>query len=369
MTVKAAVVDAVGETLEIRDLELDHPRADEVQVRMVATGVCHTDAVVQAGWIPTTFPVVLGHEGAGIVEKVGPGVTDLRAGDHVVLSFDSCGQCRSCLSGHPAYCLESYRHNFAGGRADGSTSFTDAAGHPVTSHFFGQSSFAERSNVAVRSVVKVPEDMPLELLAPLGCGVQTGAGAVLNVLRPRAGGSFVVFGTGAVGFSALLAAVSQRVGTIIAVDVVPARLEFARELGATHTINGAEEDALARILEITGGGVETALDTTGNARVFAQMIDALAVGGHAGALGAAAAGAEGVVALPTALSRGIRITWVVEGDAVPQLFIPELIAMYRAGDFPYDRLIKTYDFADIRTAFSDSEKGETLKPVVLFGEG
>jgi aryl-alcohol dehydrogenase len=366
MNVKAAVVEKQGDPLRIRELVLDEPRPNEVQVRMVATGVCHTDAVVRDGWIPTAMPIVLGHEGAGIVEKVGSGVSHLQPGDHVVLSVNSCGTCRSCLAGHPAYCLEIYVHNFAGGRPDGTSAFSTADGSRVSSHFFGQSSFAEVVNASVRSVVKIPEDFPLELAGPLGCGIQTGAGAVLNVLRPGPGGSFVVFGSGAVGLSALLGAVADRAGTIIAVDINDARLQLATELGATHVINGAKEDAVARIQEITGGGVQTALDTTGNARVFRQMIDALAVAGHAGALGASAAGSEGVIDLPTALSRGIRITWIVEGDAVPQLFIPELIALHRAGHFPFDRLIRTYDFDQIDSAFADSESGEVLKPVVVF---
>ncbi|GAA3669290.1 NAD(P)-dependent alcohol dehydrogenase [Microbacterium marinilacus] len=366
MKVKAAVAEELGSPLEIRELALDEPRANEVQVRMTATGVCHTDAVVRDGWIPTTLPLVLGHEGAGVVERVGAAVTHLQPGDHVVLSVNSCGACRSCLAGHPAYCEDSYAHNFAGGRIDGSSAFSADDGSVVRSHFFGQSSFAEVVNASVRSVVKIPDDFPLELAGPLGCGIQTGAGAVLNVLRPAPGGSFVVFGAGAVGMSALLAAVAGRVGTIVAVDVNDGRLALARELGATHTINGSSEDAVARILEITGGGVQTALDTTGNAAVFRQMVAALGVAGHAAALGAASAGSEGVIDLPTALSRGIRITWVVEGDAVPQLFIPELIALHRAGQFPYDRLVKTYPFDDIATAFADSESGEVLKPVVVF---
>jgi aryl-alcohol dehydrogenase len=367
MNVKAAVVEELHEPLRIRELTLGEPRADEVQVRMVATGVCHTDAVVRDGWIPTSgLPMVLGHEGAGIVERVGAAVTHLSPGDHVVLSVNSCGTCRSCLAGHPAYCENIYVHNFAGGRPDGSSAFAAEDGSPVRSHFFGQSSFAEVVNASVRSVVKIPDDFPLELAGPLGCGIQTGAGAVLNVLRPAPGGSFVVFGAGAVGLSALLGAVANRVGTVIAVDINDDRLALATELGATHVINGANEDAVARIQEITGGGVQTALDTTGNARVFRQMIDALGVAGHAGALGAASAGSEGVIDLPTALSRGIRITWVVEGDAVPQLFIPELIALHRAGQFPFDRLVKTYAFDDINTAFDDSESGEVIKPVVLF---
>lgn len=366
MNVKAAVYEKTGEPLQIRSLELDEPRANEVQVRITATGVCHTDAVVRDGWMPTEPPMVLGHEGAGVVEKVGPGVSHLAPGDHVVLSVNSCGTCEQCLQGHPAYCLNIYVHNFAGGRPDGSTAFADADGAPVKSHFFGQSSFAEVVNASVRSVVKIPDDFPLELAGPLGCGIQTGAGAVLNVLRPAAGGSFVVFGAGAVGLSALMGAVANRVGTIIAVDMVDSRLELAKELGATHVINGGTEDAVERILEITGGGVQTALDTTGNARVFQQMINALAVAGHAGALGASKAGSEGVIDLPAALARGIRVTWIVEGDAVPQLFIPELIALHRAGHFPFDKLIRTYPFDEINSAFADSESGEVLKPIVVF---
>lgn len=364
--VRAAVFERLGEPLAIRDLVLSEPRANEVQVRMVATGVCHTDAVVRDGWIPTEPNLVLGHEGAGIVEKVGEGVTHVAPGDHVVLTVNSCGACDSCWNGHPTYCANSYVHNFAGGRPDGTSAFADAEGGEVRSHFFGQSSFATVTNASARSVVKIPEDFPLEFAGPLGCGVQTGAGSVLNILKPRPGGSFVVFGAGAVGLSALMAAVANRAGTVIAVDTVGSRLELARELGATHVINGRDEDATARILEITGGGVQTALDTTGNDVVFGQMIDSLAVAGHAGALGAAKADAKGVIDLPTALSRGIRITWIVEGDAVPQTFIPELIALNRAGHFPFDRLVRTYPFDDLGTAFADSESGEVLKPVVVF---
>jgi len=364
--VKAAVATTIGEPLTVTTINLDEPRAGEVQVRMVATGVCHTDAVMRDGWIPTTMPVVLGHEGAGIVEKVGPGVTHVSPGDHVVLSVNSCGSCAACLSGHPAYCAQQYATNFAGARLDGSTAFSDDEGNPISSHFFGQSSFAELTNVSARSVVKVPDDVPLDLLGPLGCGIQTGAGAVLNVLRPAATDSLVVFGTGAVGMSAIMAAAATRVGTIIAVDIVPARLEAALELGATHTINSAEEDAVERIREITGGGTSHAVDTTGNKVVFKQLVDTLAMGGHAGAIGASAPGSEGIVDLPNALARGISITWIVEGDAVPQTFIPELIALYRAGDLPFDKMVKTYAFDDINTAFAESENGSVLKPIVRF---
>jgi len=367
MRITAAVASAVGEPLEIRELELDELRADEVRVRLVATGVCHTDAVVRDGWIPTTFPVVLGHEGAGIVEAVGSTVTDLAPGDHVVLTVASCGVCRNCRGGHPSYCLDSYGQNFAGGRGFGTdTSLTDEAGNAVNSHFFGQSSFSTHVNAARRSVVKVRDDVPLELLGPLGCGVQTGAGAVLNVLRPGPGDSIAVFGVGAVGMSAVLAAAAARASTIIAVDLNPARLELARELGATHTIDGGAEDAVERIREITGDGVRFGLDTTAVPGVFTTMVDALAPAGHAGEIGAAKAGTIAGIDIGTVLGKGITISFILEGDSVPHLFIPELIELWRGGAFPFDRLVRSYPFAEINQAFDDSERGETIKPVVVF---
>ena len=367
MKVTAAVASAPGQPLTIQELELDELRPDEVQVRLVATGVCHTDAVVRDGWIPTTFPIVLGHEGAGIVEQVGASVSDIAPGDHVVLTVASCGTCRECRSGHPSYCLDSYGQNFAGGRGFGTdTSLSDAEGNSVNSHFFGQSSFSSVVNAARRSVVKIADDVPLELVGPLGCGIQTGAGAVLNVLKPGPGDSIAVFGAGAVGMSAVLAAVAARASTIIAIDLNPDRLALARELGATHTIDAGNEDALARILEITGGGVRYALDTTGNGKVFTQLVAALAPAGHAGAIGASAPGTLGSIDLSTTLGRGVTISFILEGDSVPHLFIPELIELWRVGAFPFDRLIKEYPFAEINTAFDDSERGDTLKPVVVF---
>ena len=279
MRVTAAIARVAGQPLDIVELELDEPRAGEVRVRMVATGVCHTDALVRDQVLPTPLPVVLGHEGAGVVEAVGEGVATVRPGDHVVLGFNSCGSCASCRSGHPAYCETFPAHNFGGARTDGTTSLRDG-GTAVSSHFFGQSSFATFANVSERSVVKVPDTAPLDILGPLGCGLTTGAGAVLNVLRPDAGSSIVVFGTGAVGCSALLAAVVANCTTIVMVDIVQSRLELALELGATHIVNSRDEDAVEAVKRITGGGAQFALDTTGNARVFRQMVDSLAVRGH-----------------------------------------------------------------------------------------
>ena len=365
MKITAAVVRELTAPLEFAELELQDLRPTEVRVRLVATGVCHTDALVRDGVLPGTLPIVLGHEGAGIVEEIGLDVTSVAVGDHVVLGFNSCGVCAQCRAGHPAYCAEFPALNFGGARPDGTTSLTES-GSPVSSHFFGQSSFATHANVSERSVAKVSSTVPLELLGPLGCGITTGAGTVLNVLKPAPGSSIVIFGTGAVGNAALLAAVVAECSTIIMVDIVAPRLDLARELGATHVINGREEDAVARVKEITGLGAHYAVDTTGVPAVFRQMVDSLAPQGFAALVGAAAAGTEAKIDIGAFLVNSPTITSVIEGDAVPQTFIPFLVDLYEAGRFPFDRLVKAYPFSEINRAFSDSEKGTTIKPVVVF---
>ncbi|MGV3712871.1 NAD(P)-dependent alcohol dehydrogenase [Pseudolysinimonas sp.] len=365
--VNAAVARELHAPLEFVTLELDELRSDEVRVRLVATGVCHTDALVRDGILPGSLPIVLGHEGAGIVEAVGRDVSSVEVGDHVVLGFTSCGKCANCLAGHPAYCATFPPLNFGGARADGTTSLTTGSGERVSSHFFGQSSFATHANVSERSVAKVSRDVPLQLLGPLGCGITTGAGTVLNVLKPRPGSSIVIFGSGAVGNSALLAAVVAECSTIIMVDVVPHRLDLASSLGATHVINGREEDAVARVKEITGGlGAQFAVDTTGAPTVFRQMVDALAPQGFAALVGASAPGTEASIDIGAFLVNSPTITAVIEGDAVPQTFIPYLVDLYAAGKFPFDKLVKEYPFAEINEAFADSESGKTIKPVVVF---
>ncbi|MEN9751922.1 MAG: hypothetical protein RLZZ600_969 [Actinomycetota bacterium] len=365
MKTTAAVAFEPEKPLTITELEMDEPRTGEARVRMVASGVCHTDAIVRDQWYPTPLPAVLGHEGAGVVEAVGPGVTKVEVGDHVLLSFDYCGHCANCSSGKPGYCENMFAANFGGRRGDGSTSYTHN-GEPVSSHFFGQSSFANYANVPVNSMVKVPTSAPLELLAPLGCGIQTGAGSVLNVLQPEAGSSFAVFGAGAVGLSALMAAVIANCTTIIAVDVHDSRLEFAKSLGATHTINAAKVDVIEEIKKITGAGVQFALETTGVPAVFSNMTYCLAPRGHAVVVGAAAIGTNANFDIGSLLPLGIKVQFVVEGDSVPSQFIPKLVDLYEKGLFPFDKLIKTYPFAEINQAFDDSAAGKTFKPVVVF---
>jgi len=366
MKTTAAVVREAHGDLTIEELDLDALRPTEVRVRMVATGVCHTDAVVRDQIYPTPLPAVLGHEGAGVVDAVGDAVSTVAPGDHVVLSVNRCGQCRNCLEGAGTYCESLYALNFGGRRGDGTTAFTDASGAQISSHFFGQSSFATYSIADERAVVKVPADVPLELMGPLGCGIQTGAGAVMNTLQPRAGTSIAVFGAGAVGLSALLAAVAVGCGRIIAVDVNPQRLELARELGATDVVDARDGDVAARIRELTGDGVDFALETSGRSDVLRQAVDALAVRGVAGVVGAQAPGTETAFETGLSMTRGWSLKMIIEGDSIPQVFIPRLIELWRQGRFPFDKLVQSFPFAQINEAFAASERGEVVKPIVVF---
>ncbi|MEU8866231.1 NAD(P)-dependent alcohol dehydrogenase [Streptomyces umbrinus] len=365
-TVTAAVVPGTGEPLTIQQLQLDDPRPDEVRVRMVATGVCHTDAIVRDGIYPTPLPAVLGHEGAGIVESVGSAVTTVAPGDHVVLSAAYCGHCRKCRAGLVAYCENLMAQDFGGTRGDGSTSLSNDEG-PVSSHFFGQSSFATYANVVETSVIKVSPEVPLVTLAPLGCGLQTGAGAVLNELRPEAGSSLVVFGVGAVGSAAIMAGRVAGCTTIIGVDLHDSRLELAEEIGATHTVNSGTTDVVAEIAKITGGeGVNYAVDTTAVPVVLRQAASTLAIRGTLALVGAAKPGTDVNFEIGASLVKGWTFKTIVQGSAVPQVFIPRLVELWQQGRFPFDKLLQTYTLDDINTAFADSESGKVIKPVVVF---
>ncbi len=366
MKATAAVVWEKERPFSMEEVEVEEPRAGEVLVRIVGVGVCHTDLIVRDQWYPVPLPAVLGHEGSGVVERVGPGVEKVRPGDPVVLSFDHCGHCANCLQGKPSYCATFFERNFGGGRMDGSTAL-GKDGQTLHSHFFGQSSFATYALASQNSVVKVPEDAPLESLGPLGCGVQTGAGAVLNSLKPEPGSSIAVFGTGAVGMSAIMAAVAAGCTTIVGVDVRPDRLELARELGATHVVNGAEEDAAEEVGGITGGGPGYALETTGVPAVLRQAVDALAPLGTCGIVGAPPVGTEVSLDWNGVMIPGKTVRGVIEGDSVPDFFIPLLIESNRQGRFPFERLIGYYDLDEINRAARDAEGGGTLKPVLRAG--
>lgn len=251
----------------------------------------------------------------------------------------------------------------AGVREDGSTATYDTQG-AVHDHFFGQSSFGTFALAHERNVVKVPNHAPLELLGPLGCGIQTGAGAVMNALKVGPSSSFAAFGGGAVGLSAVIAARVAGATIIIAADVVPSRLALAKELGATHTVNSCETDPVEAVLNITGGGADFTLESSGRPAVLRQAIDALAIRGVCGIVGAPALGTEASFDVNGVMTTGKRIIGIIEGDSVPDLFIPSLVEFYSQGRCPFDRLVKFYSLDQINQAAEDSEKGITFKPIV-----
>jgi aryl-alcohol dehydrogenase len=357
----AAVLRATDGPLQLEDVTLDEVGAGEVLVRIVGVGLCHTDLLPRvAPGIP--LPIVPGHEGAGVVQTVGSDVVDVVVGDHVVLSFTSCGSCRGCLAGRPARCERFFAVNMSGLRSDGSTCATDVHGQRVSARWFGQSALATHSIVAARDVVKVDPGLPLQLLGPLGCGVQTGAGAVRNSLAVEEGSSFVVFGAGAVGQSAVMAARVAGAVRIVVVDINPARLDLATELGATYVIAGDAEDLSRQLRKATGGGADYALDTTGVPAVIGTAIDALRPVGVCGLVGAQ----RGDLRInPMQLATGRTVKGILEGDAVPRLFIPELIELWRQGRFPFDKLIETFPLAEINAAENAMHTGKVVKPVLL----
>ncbi len=367
MQVTAAVVRSQGAPFTVEQVELDEPRHNEVRVRLVATGICHTDAIVRDGVYPTPLPAVLGHEGAGIVEAIGDSVTSVKPGDHVVLAAAYCGHCKRCRRGQMAYCENLFAADFGGRRLDGSTAFTGADGEVLSSHFFGQSSFATYTNAVEESVVKVDPNVPLEHLGPLGCGINTGAGTVLNELRPEVGSALAVFGTGAVGSAAIMAAKVADCKIIVAIDIHDARLELAKELGATHTINSLTEDVAARLNEITDGeGLDNVVDTTGRPELLRQAADALGNRGTVALVGAARPGTEVAFEIGASLVKGWTFKTVVQGSSVPQDFIPKLIQLWSEGRFPFEKLVKDYDLEHINDGFDDSKNGLTVKPVIIY---
>ncbi|MFJ2740632.1 NAD(P)-dependent alcohol dehydrogenase [Streptomyces sp. NPDC087440] len=363
-TVTAAVSRIPGEDFRIEELRLDDPRPDEVLVRYTAVGLCHTDLEAAAGHLPTPHPVVLGHEGAGTVEAVGAAVTGFAPGDRVVLSLDSCGVCRNCLAGQPAYCDQHLPLNFHSRRVDGSVGLRDASGAPVHDHFFGQSSFASHGLAHPRGLVKVADDLPLTTLAPLGCGLITGAGAVLNSLRVQAGSSVAVFGLGSVGLAALMAAVASGATRVIAIDRNAERLSLAKELGATDVVDAAAVEAGAAVLELTGGrGVDHSVESTGVVPVMNTAVSVLAPLGSAAVLGVAALDAD-LKANAFELLKGRTVTGSVMGHQAPGLLIPRLLDLHRRGRFPLERLVTTYPLADINRAVADVRAGSTVKAVL-----
>jgi len=368
MQIKVAVVRERSGPFVIDTVELCAPREDELIVRVVASGMCQTDLHGRDGYFDSPYPAVYGHEGSGVVHAVGSAVHGLAPGDHVVMSYPWCGDCANCRQHKLNYCLHGRRLKSNRTRADGST-LLSKNGAPVYSAYFQQSSFGTFALTQERYAVKVRKDAPLELLGPLACSGQTGAGAVLNVMKPKPGDSFAVFGAGAVGLSALMAAKIAGCDPIIAVDIHDHRLALARELGATHTINhGGSSGVVGEIQKITGGGARYALETSAVPAVFREAIECLMPAGTCVLLGSARKGSEVSFEMPF-LQQGRVVRGVVQGDSMPQEFIPRLVGLIMDGKFPIEKMIKFYDLADINLAAQESSTGIAIKPVLRMPAG
>jgi aryl-alcohol dehydrogenase len=362
MKIQAAVLHEANQDFSIEEVELAEPKYGQFLVKVAAGGVCHTDELARRGTFPFPFPVVLGHEGAGVVERLGPGVTGFEAGDHVVMSYASCGKCENCRTGKAYICEKVGELCFSGRNEDGTTPLSQNG--KAVSNFFGQSTFASYAIADVQNVAKVDKDVDLRLLGPLGCGILTGAGVVINAFHPYPGDSIAVFGTGSVGIAAMMAARVCGCTKIIAVDILDARLEAALELGATHAINSkTTEDVAGKIREITKGrGADFAFDTTGVPSCLRAANLCIRSGGRAGGVAI-----TGPIELDSwsAWFSGKQWNNFVEGNAIPQVFIPRLVDLYKSGLFPIDKLITFYSLENINEAFADSKSGKTIKPVVV----
>lgn len=362
MYIKAAIIEEKGQDFQIVDMELDPPRPGEVLVEVAACGVCHTDDVARHQYAPVPLPAVFGHEGCGIVLQTGEGVTDFKKGDRVGFSYGSCGKCEACSTGKPYACSDNYRLNFSGVQYD-NTKRLHYKGRDVSS-FFGQAAFATHAVVHQNNIVHAPDDVDLELIGPMGCGIQTGAGAIFNYLHPEADTSILITGCGAVGLSAVMAANIAGCSKIIACDIVESRLELALELGATHAINAnSVTDVPAAVQALTdGNGSHYAVDCTGVGACVRQSLVSVRSAGTCVILGLTQ---ELTIHVETELmGKSKTLAGLVEGLSVPRVFIPKLLSYYRQGRFPFDRMIQFYDFNDINKAFEDTKSGKVIKAVL-----
>jgi aryl-alcohol dehydrogenase len=363
MQITAAVAREKFGPFSIERIELTDPRPDELLVRIAASGMCQTDQHGRDGYYNTPLPAVFGHEGAGVVLAVGRDVARFAPGDHVVISFPWCGTCANCRRHMEWHCQENFALKMSGTRADGSILMRQN-GAPIYSAFFQQSSFATHAIANERFAVKVRNDAPLELLGPFACSGQTGAGAVLNTLKPQPGDAFAVFGVGAVGLSGLMAAKIAGCDPIIAVDIHAKRLALARELGATHVLDhSGHTDIVREIRNITGAGVRGSLETSAQPTVLREAVDALMPGGTCVLLGSARFGTEVSLEMPF-LQFGRTVRGVIQGESHPQTFIPQLVDFLVQGRMPVDRMMTFYPLNEINRAAADSSNGTTIKPVL-----
>lgn len=368
MHIQAALTKSNSKVFDIEEIEIDEPRANEILVKIHGVGLCHTDLVVRDfGELLFPSPSVLGHEGSGVVAAIGSDVTKVAVGDRVAMTFHSCGTCDRCEQGPASYCRDFQQLNMAGKRKDGSTSLSNDDG-PISSNFFGQSAFASHALAYERNVVKIADGIPTELAGPLGCGIQTGAGAIINSLAVPEGASLLITGGGPVGLSAVMAAKIQGAGTVILVEPQESRRDFAMEVGATHTINPDDTKDLAKAVRaILPQGVDFALDTTGLDPVMQKVTQCLGSRAVFGIVGLSALGTPMPGDVNVMVNLGVTIRGIIEGDSDPDIFLPQLMQHHLAGQLPFDRMITTYPLSEINRAIQEQHDGKCIKAVLIPG--
>ena len=362
---RAAVLYSFNEPFKVEEVELQDPRQGEVRVKLAASGVCHSDLSIQRGILPMPPPRIIGHEGAGVVEAVGPGVTSVATGDHVILCWMyPCGHCVECGKGMPAHCQTALGAMMSGGTYDGSTRFR-VRGQDMP-HWVG--SFAESTVVPETACVKIRKDAPLDKACLVGCGVMTGVGAVLNTAKVEEGATVAVFGAGGVGLNVIQGALLAGASRIIAVDLLDSKLKLAREFGATDTVNGSKGDAEGEIRGLTGGkGVDYAFEVIGSPKVIAQAFASLARGGKAVVVGAPPFGSEVTLpAFPFSMEEK-SVIGSFYGSPRFHYDMPRIIDLYMAGRLKLDQLVtKTFPLADINKALEAMEQGTVARGVILY---
>jgi Zn-dependent alcohol dehydrogenase len=366
MKMKAAVLYEANIPLKVEKVSLDEPQVNEVLVKLVASGVCHSDLHFMKGEMYTPMPTVVGHEGAGIVEKVGPGVTSLVPGDHVItmVSF-GCGRCRFCSEARPTLCVENLPV-MAGSVLPVSGTTRLSKGDQALHHLFGLACFAEYAVVHERSCVKIREDAPLDKVCLLGCGVATGIGAAINTAGVRPGESIVIWGAGGVGLSAIMGAKLAGAGKIIAVARNPKKLALAKKFGADYTVNASEDDPVAKVMELTGGGADYAIESAGKIEVMQQAYASIHNGGKCVVAGMAPLGTA-ITIQSYEFLLGKTITGTVQGDIRAQVDIPRYVDMFMDGKLPFDKMIsKIYTLDQVNEASAALEKGEVIRSVIKF---
>lgn len=356
---------AESRPLEVVDVVLAPPELGEVTVEVAYAGLCHSDLSVINGSRPRVMPMVMGHEASGVVREVGEGVDELTEGDHVVFSYvPVCGHCLRCASGRGSLCENGARSNAAGTLLRGGRRFSDDGGKALN-HHLGVSGFSRLTVAAQESLVKVDDDLPLDIAALFGCAVLTGVGAVANTAQVELGAGVAVFGLGGVGLSVVLGARAAGAHPIVAVDLVPSKLALAERLGATHTVNAESEDPVEAIRVATGGGANYTFESVGSERVLVQAYEATAIGGMTVPIGLPDPSRQFAVPAVSLVAEERTVKGSYMGSAVPRRDVPRFIAMFRAGRLPVDLMLdRTLDLADINAGFDALDAGEAVRQLV-----